>query len=458
MKKLIFFSLLSALSFSQKTQSFIEGNINTKSTFNNSFHYQDTDTDETLKGEIIVPNSGITFGAELQHRSQLSVFPYVLEPTGVFEKLEKNLDFMDSNAYIKFKKDNFNAKVKLNKNLKLGLDFDYQNYSLPNIEFGINTKSSFPLIKQRNYSPTYTTLKAFVQKDIWKLKDVRLDLETQHQIDKDTTSLGLQYFLASASARYTDIKDIKFYAEAKLKYQFANTYPIWDEIESVHVDCGHNHSHDNSSNSKKEEHDIFTHFHGFRQKSSETYEMAKDKKFIEQNKFAQSYILASKYTGIDNLELIGKVKFYHGDNSEKGKNSIYEIAGLASFVAKYTGIKNLTIKNELVGFIEKDKLESGVNFITKELKDTINVKYCHNFTDKLEFCPEGQTTLQLRGSSNHALFISPKVTLIYKPTNKFTFETSAEDKLAFSLNKSNKNYIELNNNIVSTKFKVKYSW
>lgn len=54
--------------------------------------------------------------------------------------------------------------------------------------------------------------------------------------------------------------------------------------------------------------------------------------------------------------------------------------------------------------------------------------------------------------------ISPKVTLIYKPTNKFTFETSVEDKLAFSLNKSNKNYIELNNNIVSTKFKVKYSW
>ena len=104
MKKLIFFSLLSALSFSQKAQSFIEGNINTKSTFNNSFHYQDTDTDEILKGEIIVPNSGITFGAELQHRSQLSVFPYVLEPTGVFEKLEKNLDFMDSNAYIKFKK------------------------------------------------------------------------------------------------------------------------------------------------------------------------------------------------------------------------------------------------------------------------------------------------------------------------------------------------------------------
>lgn len=71
MKKLIFFLILPVISFSQKAQSFIEGNINTKSTFNNSFHYQDTDTNETLKSEIIVPNSGIIFGAELQHRSQL---------------------------------------------------------------------------------------------------------------------------------------------------------------------------------------------------------------------------------------------------------------------------------------------------------------------------------------------------------------------------------------------------
>lgn len=39
MKKLIFFLILPVISFSQKAQSFIEGNINTKSTFNNSFHY-----------------------------------------------------------------------------------------------------------------------------------------------------------------------------------------------------------------------------------------------------------------------------------------------------------------------------------------------------------------------------------------------------------------------------------
>lgn len=99
-----------------------------------------------------------------------------------------------------------------------------------------------------------------------------------------------------------------------------------------------------------------------------------------------------------------------------------------------------------------------MNTITKEIKNTTNIKYKYRVTDKLEVSPELQSTLNFRSSGNHALYITPKLNLTYNATNNLTLNASLEDAFAFSLHKSNKNYVELNNSVVSTKLKLKYSW
>lgn len=456
-KSLLSLTLIPFLSLASTDKNFIKTSIDTKSTFNSNFKYQDTDMNENISTEIQIKGTGLSIGANLEHRSQLSVFPYVLEPTGVLETLEKHLDFKDSHIYVNYKNGNFNTRVKLNKNLKLTTMFDYQNYTLPNIEFGVNSKSIFPLKKLNGFNPVHTTLKGFVQKDFGKFKDVRLDLETQHQIDKESTSLGFQYIMGTLSTRYTINPNLTLYGEAKMKYQFDNTYPIWSDDESIHVDCGHNHSHNNNY-TDAEEQDIYSHFHGYRQGATEPFERSKDKKIIQNNKFGHSYTLGAKYRGIKDLQIDGKVKFYHGDNTEKGKPPVFEIIGLGALNLKYTGFKNWEINSSLIGFVELDRAETGVNTITKEIKNTTNVKYKYNVTDKLEVSPELQSTLNFRSSGNHALYITPKLNLTYNATNNLTLNASLEDAFAFSLHRSNKNYVELNNSVISTKLNLKYSW
>ena len=156
-KSLLSLTLIPFLSLASTDKNFIKTSIDTKSTFNNNFKYQDTDMNENLSTELQIKGTGLSVGANLEHRSQLSVFPYVLEPTGVLETLEKHLDFKDSHIYVNYKNKNFNTRVKLNKNLKLTTMFDYQNYTLPNIEFGVNAKSIFPLKKLNGFNPVHTT-------------------------------------------------------------------------------------------------------------------------------------------------------------------------------------------------------------------------------------------------------------------------------------------------------------
>lgn len=453
-KTLLTLTFLQALCMAAKEKSFVEFKTDTKTVLNKNFKYQDTDTNATLNTEVVIPDSGFTFGASLQHRGQLSIFPYVLENTGILEALEKNLDFLDSNIYTKFKKDNFNAKVKLNHKLKLVTDLDYQNYNLPNIEFGVHTKTSIPLKKLSGFNPIYTTIKGFVQKDLGKFRDVRLDLETQHQIDKDTTSLGFQYIKGTLSTRYTDIKDWKFYAEANIKYQFDNAYPIWADTESVHVDCGHDHSHDHG-NHIENEHDIFSHFHGFRTGASEKYESAKDTKFIQNHKFAQSYMIGAKYIGFRDFELSSKLKGYYGNNSTS-TDKIVNLSLLGTFNVKYTGIKNLTIENLTLASINRDTLSSGVIQNNQELKNELSAKYKYDVNSKLSIVPEAKATIQLRSSNNNAIYLSPKITIKYKPTNDFTIEGSIKETTSMSMNKFNKP--EVSTHDIKTNLGIKYTW
>ena len=263
--------------------------------------------------------------------------------------------------------------------------------------------------------------------------------------------------MGTLSSRYIINPNLTLYGEAKMKYQFDNTYPIWSDDESIHVDCGHNHSHDNNY-TNTEEQDIYSHFHGYRQGATEPFERSKDKKIIQNNKFGHSYTLGAKYRGIKDLQIDGKVKFYHGDNTEKGKPPVFEIIGLGALNLKYTGFKNWEINSSLIGFVELDRAETGVNTITKEIKNTTNIKYKYRVTDKLEVSPELQSTLNFRSSGNHALYITPKLNLTYNATNNLTLNASLEDAFAFSLHRSNKNYVELNNSVISTKLKLKYSW
>lgn len=451
-KTILFITLLPALIFA-KENSFVELNTTSKSTLNKHFKYQDTDTNENLKIQVAIPNTGFTFGASLQHRSQLSVFPYVLENTGILEALEKNLDFLDSNIYAKYNKNGVSVLTKLNHRLKFTTELDYQNYSNPT-EFGLHSKTVIPLKKLQGYNPIYTTVKGFVQKDLGKFKDVRLDLETQHQINKYTTSLGFQYIKATVSTRYTDIKDWKLYGEAKIKYQFDSTSPIWSDSESIHVDCGHDHSHDHTNHTKEQEHDIFSHFHGFRTESTETFENAKDKKYIQNHKFAQSYMLGVKYTGLKDFKISGKLKFYHGDNSDEYEK-IVNLTLLSNLNLKYTGIKNLTISNSITSFVEINIQSAGNIVYLKELKNEFNIKYRYDITDKLDITPEGKVTLQLRGTGNHLLYFTPGVSINYTPTNNFKITGGVNHKISMDFSKFKP---DIDNHNINANLGIKYTW
>lgn len=451
-KTLLFITFLPFLIMA-KDKSFVQFNTTSKTVLNKYLKYQDTDTNESLKIELVVPNTPFTFGANLEHRGQLSVFPYVLENTGVLEALEKNLDFLDSNIYARFKRNNFTATTKLNHRLKFITELDYQNYN-SKTEFGVHSKTVIPLKGLLGHNPIYTTIKGFAQKDLGKFKDVRLDLETQHQIDKDSTSLGFQYIKATASTRYTDIKNLKLYGEAKIKYQFNNAYPIWSDSESVHVDCGHDHSHEHGGNKNEEEHDIFSHFHGFRTNSTESFEFAKDKKYMQNHKFAQSYMLGAKYSGLKDFEISGKLKFYHGDNSDKSEK-IVNLTLLSNLNVKYTGIKNLTISNSITSFIERNTQSTGNVIYLKELKDEFNVKYRHDITDKLNITPEGKVTLQLRGTGSHILYFTPGISINYTPTDNFKIESGVNDKIAMDFSKFK---LDIDNHNINANLGIKYTW
>lgn len=362
---------------------------------------------------------------------------------------------MDSNIYTKFKKNNFNASLKLNHKLKFTTELDYQNYNLKNLEYGLHSKISVPFLKKNGeYHPIYATIKGFVQKDFGKFKDVRLDIETQNQPARITSPLGFQYIRGTASTRYTGIKDWILYAEGNINYQLFDSRPIWTEIESVHGNCGHDHSHENKNTTEKEN-DIFSHFHGFRTGSSEPYERGVEKKFLQQHKFSQNYTIAAKYKGFKDLEISGKIKGYHGINPD-ATSTLKNFAFINNLNIKYTGIKNLIINNDITSLLAIDQANNKSRNYSFEIKDTLNAKYKYNISDKLSIIPEGQITTMIRKSGNNCIYVTPKITINYKPTNNFTIEAAIKEQTSFTMLDFKKIYVD--GNKIYTNLSLKYTW
>ena len=70
-KSLLSLTLIPFVSLASTDKNFIKTSIDTKSTFNNNFKYQDTDMNENLSTEIQIKGTGLSIGANLEHRSQL---------------------------------------------------------------------------------------------------------------------------------------------------------------------------------------------------------------------------------------------------------------------------------------------------------------------------------------------------------------------------------------------------
>ena len=380
-----------------------------------------------VKTEVKVDGTGLSFGGEFKVED-------VKVPMEQNKPLLNNL-FNHSNLFVKYELPQIkgvNSYVKGTLNPKAGkgpaLAFEEGNAELEadvnyevakDIKLGVNTKTTFPF-KGTDYAKAVTsTHKAYVKGNYAPIKDIKAEVEVKHSYKSTAnTNDALKYLSLLAEAKYDVMKDLELNGQFKFKYNFN------DEIKLENLG------------------------------DKDLLEIAKALQFNEM-KYAHSYVLGAKYTGLKNTEI--NVKGFVGHASDKKAQTPTHIVhyGVKGDV-KYTGVENLTLtgKATLAGVSElKTPTHTGI------FEFGVGAKYDYKVSDKFTVSPEFNGDVNFYTTAglvaNTTLTLTPKVSAEYKPIEELKVSGSIAVPVKFAGDPATFNYT---NTSVKTALNIKYEW
>lgn len=126
--------------------------------------------------------------------------------------------------------------------------------------------------------------------------------------------------------------------------------------------------------------------------------------------------------------------------------------------AKYTGIKNLTLKANGV-FGARTFIDEISKFTSGYVKLDAGAKYDYKVTDKFVVSPELNTTVKFNNITkdyfDSELVLAPKVSAKYTPTDKLVITGNLETPIKFS---GDKESFGFDNVTIKTGLNIKYTW
>ena len=382
-----------------------------------------------VKTEVKVDGTGLSFGGELKAEN-------IPVPMGG-HKLVNNF-FNNSNLFVKYELPQIkgvNSYVKGTLTPKVGdeatlsfqkgnaqLEADVNYEVVKDLKLGVNTKTTFPFDKEnKEYAQVATsTHKVYVKGNYAPIKDIKAEVEVKHSYKSTAnTNDALKYLSLLAEAKYDVMKDLELNGQFKFKYNFN------DEIKLENLG------------------------------DKDLLEIAKALQFNGM-KYAHSYVLGAKYTGLKNTEI--NVKGFVGHASDKKAQTPTHIVhyGVKGDV-KYTGVENLTLtgKATLAGVsnLKTPAAHTGI------FEFGAGAKYDYKVSDKFTVSPEFNgdvnfyTTADL--VANTTLTLTPKVSAEYKPIEELKVSGSIAVPVKFAGNPATFNYT---NTSVKTALNIKYEW
>ena len=379
-----------------------------------------------VKTEVRVSDTGLSFGGELKAEN-------IPVPMGD-HKLVNNF-FNHSNIFVKYNLPEikgFNSYVKGTLTPKVGdeatlsfqkgnaqLEADVNYEVVKDLKLGVNTKTTFPF-EGTDYAKAVTsTHKAYVKGNYAPIKDIKAEVEVKHSYKSTAnTNDALKYLSLLAEAKYDVMKDLELNGQFKFKYNFN------DEIKLENLG------------------------------DKDLLEIAKDLQFNEM-KYAHSYVLGAKYTGLKNTEI--NVKGFVGHASDKAAQTPTHIVhyGVKGDV-KYTGVENLTLtgKATLAGVSElKTPTHTGI------FEFGAGAKYDYKVSDKFTVSPEFNGDVNFYTTAGvvagTTLTLTPKVSAEYKPIEELKVSGSIAVPVKFAGDPATFNYA---NTSVKTALNIKYEW
>ncbi len=381
-----------------------------------------------VKTEVKVDGTGLSFGGELKAEN-------IPVPMGD-HKLVNNF-FNNSNLFVKYELPQIkgvNSYVKGTLNPKAGegpaLAFEEGNAELEadvnyevakDIKLGVNTKTTFPF-KGTDYAKAVTsTHKAYVKGNYAPIKDIKAEVEVKHSYKSTAnTNDALKYLSLLAEAKYDVMKDLELNGQFKFKYNF-------NESEIKLENLG-----------DKDLLGVYTSLS------------------LSTMKYAHSYVLGAKYTGLKNTEI--NVKGFVGHASDKAAQTPTHIVhyGVKGDV-KYTGVENLTLtgKATLAGVsnLKTPAAHTGI------FEFGAGAKYDYKVSDKFTVSPEFNGDVNFYTTAgvvaNTTLTLTPKVSAEYKPIEELKVSGSIAVPVKFAGKPATFNYT---NTSVKTALNIKYEW
>ena len=380
-----------------------------------------------VKTEVKVDGTGLSFGGELKAEN-------IPVPMGD-HKLVNNF-FNHSNIFVKYNLPEikgFNSYVKGTLTPKVGdeatlsfqkgnaqLEADVNYEVVKDLKLGVNTKTTFPF-EGTDYAKAVTsTHKAYVKGNYAPIKDIKAEVEVKHSYKSTAnTNDALKYLSLLAEAKYDVMKDLELNGQFKFKYNF-------NESEIKLENLG-----------DKDLLGVYTSLS------------------LSTMKYAHSYVLGAKYTGLKNTEI--NVKGFVGHASDKKAQTPTHIVhyGVKGDV-KYTGVENLTLtgKATLAGVSElKTPTHTGI------FEFGVGAKYDYKVSDKFTVSPEVNGDVNFYTTAgvvaDTTLTLTPKVSAEYKPIEELKVSGSIAVPVKFAGKPATFNY---KNTSVKTALNIKYEW
>ena len=429
MKKTILLATLAAslVSVAKTTGSVEFFNENTGS-FNKGEKGVYTVNKAGVKTEVKVDGTGLSFGGEFKVED--------VEVPMKQDQLLLNNFFNHSNLFVKYElpqikginsyvKGTLNPKVDDALNFKKGnaeLEADVNYEVAKDLKLGVNTKTTFPFDKEnKEYAQVATsTHKVYVKGNYAPIKDIKAEVEVKHSYKSTAnTNDALKYLSLLAEAKYDVMKDLELNGQFKFKYNFN------DEIKLENLG------------------------------DKDLLEIATGLQFNGM-KYAHSYVLGAKYTGLKDTEINGKV--FVGHASDKATQTPTHIVhyGVKGDV-KYTGVENLTLtgKATLAGVsnIKTTAAHTGI------FEFGVGAKYDYKVSDKFTVSPEFNGDVNFYTTAGvvkgTTLTLTPKVSAEYKPIEDLTVGGSIAVPVKFAGDPATFNYT---NTSVKTSLNIKYEW
>ena len=380
-----------------------------------------------VKTEVKVDGTGLSFGGEFKVED-------VKVPMARNTLLLNNF-FNHSNLFVKYElpqikginsyvKGTLNPKVDDSLDFKKGnaeLEADVNYEVMKDVKVGLNSKTVFPFDKEnKEYAQVATsTHKVYVKGNYAPIKDIKAEVEVKHSYKSTAnTNDALKYLSLLAEAKYDVMKDLELNGQFKFKYNFN------DEIKLENL-------------GDKDLLGVYTSLS------------------LSTMKYAHSYVLGAKYTGLKNTEI--NVKGFVGHASDKKAQTPTHIVhyGVKGDV-KYTGVENLTLtgKATLAGVSElKTPTHTGI------FEFGVGAKYDYKVSDKFTVSPEFNGDVNFYTTAglvaNTTLTLTPKVSAEYKPIEELKVSGSIAVPVKFAGDPATFNYT---NTSVKTALNIKYEW